>query len=117
MATSINVRLSDELEEDLKRTVEEVKRDTPIGAEVNNSTIVRGALIEFMQKKEDRKNGIVNFSAPFGRLEKDELESIIELSDKIIEYADKEELTDGQKSLVSLLELIRLNVKGLYISK
>lgn len=58
MSTSINVRLSDDLEEKLKKSVEEIKNNTPRGAEVNNSTVVRGALEEFMEKTEEEKNGI-----------------------------------------------------------
>ena len=61
MATSINVRLSDELEQKLKKSVEEIKNNTPRGAEVNNSTVVRGALEEFMEKTEEEKKGIYKF--------------------------------------------------------
>lgn len=61
MATSINVRLSDELEAKLKETVEEIKNNTPRGAEVNNSTVVRGALEEFIEKTEEEKQGIYKF--------------------------------------------------------
>ena len=55
MATSINLRINDELEERLKSKVEEIKKVTPLGAEVNNSTVVRGALIDFFNKI-DREN-------------------------------------------------------------
>ena len=50
MATSINLRLNDELEQRLKEKVEEIKKVTPLGAEVNNSTVVRGALVDFFEK-------------------------------------------------------------------
>lgn len=51
MATSINLRINDELEQKLNEKVEELKRRSPIGAEVNKSTVVRGALIQFLNKK------------------------------------------------------------------
>lgn len=75
MATSINVRLSDELENKLKNTVEEIKNTTPRGAEVNNSTVVRGALEEFMEKAEEEKKGIYKFPIPLN-LEKEEGEKL-----------------------------------------
>ncbi|EHI96991.1 hypothetical protein CDLVIII_0253 [Clostridium sp. DL-VIII] len=74
MATSINVRLSDELEEKLKSTVEEVKKKTPLGAEVNNSTIVRGALEDFIKKIENEEKGIKTVSYNFSELENEEKE-------------------------------------------
>ena len=63
MATSINVRLSDELEESLKNA-------TPRGAEVNNSTIVRGALEDFIENIEEEKEGTYKFPIPLN-LEKE----------------------------------------------
>lgn len=74
MATSINVRLSDELEEKLKSTVEEVKKKTPLGAEVNNSTIVRGALEDFIKKIENEEKGMKIVSYNFSELENEEKE-------------------------------------------
>ena len=74
MATSINVRLSDELEEKLKSTVEEVKKKTPLGAEVNNSTIVRGALEDFFKRIEEEEKGIKNVSYNLSELENEETE-------------------------------------------
>ena len=76
MATSINLRINDELEKKLKEKVEEIKKVTPVGAEVNNSTVVRGALVDFFDKI-DRENAgerSVNFN--FKKLSNEELEEI-----------------------------------------
>ena len=83
MATSINVRLSDELEENLKKTVEEIKNATPRGAEVNNSTIVRGALEEFIENVEEEKRGIYKFPI-YLNLEKEEGEKLQKKLQEII---------------------------------
>lgn len=83
MATSINVRLSDELEENLKKTVEEIKNSTPRGAEVNNSTVVRGALEEFIEKTEEEKQGIYKFPI-YLNLEKEEGQKLQEKLQEII---------------------------------
>lgn len=83
MATSINVRLSDELENNLKKTVEEIKSSTPRGAEVNNSTVVRGALEEFIEKTEEEKQGIYKFPV-YLNLEKEEGENLKKKIEKIV---------------------------------
>lgn len=57
MATSINIRMNDELEMKLKRTLGELKTSTPNGSEVSNSTIIRGALVDFFKKRENEKKG------------------------------------------------------------
>lgn len=76
MATSINLRLNDELEKRLKEKVEEVKKVTPTGAEANNSTVVRGALIEFFDKIDKEKAGerTVNFN--FSKLSDEDLKEM-----------------------------------------
>lgn len=51
MATSINLRINDELEKRLKEKVEELRAKAPIGAEVSNSSVVRGALIDFFNRE------------------------------------------------------------------
>lgn len=73
MATSINLRLNDGLEKRLKEKVEEIKKVTPTGAEANNSTVVRGALIEFFDKIDKKKAGerTVNFN--FSKLSDEDL--------------------------------------------
>ena len=50
MGTSINFRVSDEVESNLKTMIEEIKEKSPRGAEVNNSTIVRANFRRFFQK-------------------------------------------------------------------
>lgn len=57
MATSINLRINDEVEKKLKETVEEVKAISPVGAEVNGSTVVRGALVDYFKRLDREKNG------------------------------------------------------------
>ena len=78
MSTSINVRLSDELEKKLKSTVEQVKRKTPNGAEVNSSTIVRASIEEFIEKNEFSQKGGEVFKVPFWELSEDELKNFLD---------------------------------------
>lgn len=100
MATSINVRLSDELEKKLNDTVKEVKKNTPIGAEVNNSTIVRGALEDFFKRIEDEKKGIVSISFNVNDMNENELNSLNEEMGKIFNmFADKSIEKTGIESL------------------
>lgn len=80
MATSINLRINDELEKKLKEKVKEIKKVTPVGAEVNNSTVVRGALVDFFDKI-DRENAgerSVNFNLrKFTNEELEEIDSLL----------------------------------------
>jgi len=84
MATSINLRINDELEKKLREKVKEIKEVTPVGAEVNNSTVVRGALVDFFDKI-DRENAgerTVNFNLK--KFTNEELEEIYSLLEKTI---------------------------------
>lgn len=76
MATSINLRINDGLEQKLKEKVEEIKKDTPLGAEVNNSTVVRGALIEFFNKIDKEKAGERNVNFNFSKLSDEDLKEM-----------------------------------------
>lgn len=90
MSTSITLRINDELEMNLKRTLRELKTSTPKGAEVNNSTIVRGALVDFLKRLENEKNGEKRVAYNFKKLSYDEVRSIDIMLDKIIKNLDKE---------------------------
>lgn len=116
MSTSINVRLSDELEKELKNTVEQLKFKTPKGAEVNNSTIVRGALEEFIKKINAENNGTFLFPMPLGKLNNDELKKIINTLEVLINK-NLNDSSDGIECLKAFLELVRLKVKGMYIER
>lgn len=88
MATSINLRLNDELEQRLKRKVEEIKKVTPLGAEVNNSTVVRGALIDFFEKIDKENNGEKKISFYPNQFSNEELSNIEKAIDGLIENLD-----------------------------
>lgn len=88
MGTSINLRINDDLEKKLKEKVEEIKKTTPVGAEVNNSTVVRGAIVDFFEKIEKEKNGEKNISFYPKQFSNEELKSIENTFDKIIEGLD-----------------------------
>lgn len=100
MATSINVRLSDELEEKLKKTVEELKKETPLGAEVNNSTIVRGALEEFIINQELKRKGIKEYTLSVGEMSNYELKQAHDMVSGMIKSIDIEAL--GVESINNL---------------
>lgn len=55
MGKYLNVRLTDELEKSLKKVSSEIQ--VPQYAEVNTSTVVRGALEEFIDRREKEKQG------------------------------------------------------------
>lgn len=73
MAKSINLRVNDELEKRLEEKVEEIKKKTPLGAEVNNSTVIRGALIEFFENIDREKEGKRKLEVDLRGLSSDEL--------------------------------------------
>lgn len=100
MATSINVRLSDELEEKLKKTVEELKKETPLGAEVNNSTIVRGALEEFIINQELKRKGIKEYTLSVGEMSNYELKQAHDMVSGMLKSIDIEAL--GVESINNL---------------
>lgn len=84
MATSINLRVNDELEKKLKETVEEIKKNTPLGAEVNNSTVVRGALIDFFNRLEEEKKDIKTVKFNLKAItDKEKLEKLLKASEEI----------------------------------
>lgn len=113
MATSINIRLSDELEEKLKKTVEEVKDQTPLGAEVNNSTVVRGALEDFIKKIEEEKEGIknvsYNLSAIDNEKELEKFDKLLECMFEVIKENNSLETGVSEKILLSILTKIKLH--------
>lgn len=88
MATSINVRLSDDLEKKLKEKVEEIRKSTPVGAEANNSTLIRGALVEFFEKIDRENKGEKNISFYPNQFSNEELHNIENAIDGLIENLD-----------------------------
>lgn len=113
MATSINVRLSDELEEKLKKTVEEVKDIAPLGAEVNSSTIVRGAIEDFIKKIKEEKEGIKNISYNLSEIENEkELErfnKLLESMIKVVKDSNSFENGISEELLLSILTQIKID--------
>lgn len=105
MATSINLRLNDELEKRLKEKVEEIKKVTPLGAEVNNSTVVRGALIDFFNRLEEEKKDIktvkFNLKAINDKEKLEKLQKAIEELSEVFSVGYKEEIELG----INLFEL------------
>lgn len=108
MATSINLRLNDELEKRLKEKVEEIKKVTPLGAEVNNSTVVRGALIDFFEKIDKERNGEKNISFYPNQLSNEELNNISSAFDCILSSIDNfiDEEKVGHYFVFDLLTMI-----------
>jgi len=84
MATSINLRINDELENKLKEKVKEIKKVSPVGAEVNNSTVVRGALVDFFDKIDRENAGERSINFNLRKFTNEELEEIDSLLKKTI---------------------------------
>lgn len=120
MATSINLRLNDELEERLKEKVEEIKKNTPLGAEVNNSTVVRGALIEFFNKLEEEKKEIITVKFDLKAIsDKEKLEKLQEATELLsdvfsVGYAEEVKLGVDLFELNNAINyrLFELNKRG-----
>lgn len=55
MATSINTRIPDELEEKLNILIKDMRKNLPRGVEVTMSSLVRGALEKLIDEYEDQK--------------------------------------------------------------
>lgn len=110
MATSINVRLSDELEKKLNDTVNEVKKNTPIGAEVNNSTIVRGALEDFFNKLEEDKKGIKNVKYDLSILDCKECKEAEEIINNMLNILKNENRSAAEKFIKKIMISIYLDI-------
>lgn len=108
MATSINLRLNDELEKRLKEKVEEIKKVTPLGAEVNNSTVVRGALVDLFEKIDKENKGEKNISFYPNQFSNEELKNISSAFDEILSNIDNfiEEEKAGHYFVFDLLTMI-----------
>lgn len=112
MGTSINFRVSDEVESNLKTMIEEIKEKSPRGAEVNNSTIVRAALEDFFKKHDEDKKGIKTYNIPFGSLSEHDIQMIILMLDGIVKDKNfNESSSKGEKLIISLLHLISLEAE------
>lgn len=102
MATSINLRINDEIEKRLKEKVVEIKKNTPVGAEVNNSTVIRGALIDFFERIDKKKSGERTINFNLRNLTDSELSDIDSLFDSIIEQLEKSNCKKGKAYLGAL---------------
>ena len=117
MATPLNIRLDDEREEALKEILEELKENTPVGSEVNNSTIMRGALDKFKKDISEEKQGIRKISYKLNNLNEKELNYLLlnvledfkKYSDEICKIDDKDtQFVDEEPSETKIIELQKL---------
>lgn len=76
---SMNIRISSELEEKMKKLQTEVARNLPRGAEVTMSSLVRGAIEKLIEEFEEEKNFIITTKTPLLEASKEELECLKEL--------------------------------------
>lgn len=108
MATSINLRLNDELEKKLNDKVEEIKKESPTGAEANNSTFIRGALIDFFEKLDKKSLGEKNISFYPKQLSNEELKNTIRAFDDMIDNLDNfiDEEKAGHNFVYDMLTMI-----------
>lgn len=116
MATGLNVRVSDELDIKLRQSMEEVKSKSPLGAEVSNSTIIRGALEDFIRKIQDDKEGVKTVSYNLSKFEDKELDRLNDLLENMAN------LLKGNKSLneenaENLLSRVLLKIKSDYLKE
>lgn len=88
MGTSINLRINDDLEKKLKEKVDEIKKITPVGAEVNNSTVVRGALVDFFDKIDKENKGEKSIPFNLTQMSDKELRKIEDTFDEILNGLD-----------------------------
>lgn len=89
MATSLNIRLDDEREEKLKELVEDLRIKKQLGAEINNSTVIRGALDKFIEENENEKKGIKRINVSLNSLTEKELNYLVaKVLPDLYEYQD-----------------------------
>lgn len=79
MATSINTRIPDELEEKLNMLIKDIRKDLPRGVEVTMSSLVRGGLEKLIDEYEEENNFIVTTKTPLLEASRDELKCLREL--------------------------------------
>ena len=88
MATSINLRVNDEVEKKLKETVGGIKAISPVGAEVNNSTVLRGALVDFLKRLDKEKSGEKSISFNLKQMKDKEVFKVDETLRNMLEGLD-----------------------------
>lgn len=110
MATSLNFRLNDELQKKLEDTVKEVKQRTPLGAEVSNSTVVRGALEDFFKRIEEEKQGIVKLDFNVSKYSEEELTKLKKILKQLIEQFDIENIEKNSVESDVVLLLMRIQL-------
>lgn len=109
----LTIRLSEEMQRKLEDTCSMVKRKTPTGAEVNNSTIARGALEELFKKIEEEKNEVVKVSVPLIDTKKEELEETLVMLETMLNSIDEQKLIyENSKRTISAIKLLKTRIKG-----
>ena len=111
MATSINFRINDKLEQKLNETVEELKKTSPLGAEVNASTVVRGALTEFLTKFEEREKEPWGYDMKTKQITARVDEQLLEEVNSIIEKFNKESTSGAELNLTAV---VRYSLKNMF---
>lgn len=83
---TIRARVSDELEERLEDIIEEVKKESVGGVEINMSTVIRYALDNYIKEYEERKKGISTVKFNINEItSKEKLEAIKEAANTLSE--------------------------------
>lgn len=119
----VNVRINDELQGKLDKLICDMQKELPRGAEVNISSLIRGALEQIIEDYEDEKNLVVTAKLPLGDASLGELKAMEELKvneraklmEKSIAYMEGKSVNDVSKidndKLKKDLDLIDLMIK------
>ncbi|MGN2349429.1 hypothetical protein ACTFH7_13105 [Clostridium cagae] len=112
----IRARVSDEFEAKLNETVERVQNNTPTGAEANTSTIIRGAIEDFIQRIQEEEKGIKTLKIDVENLNNEQLEIIKIAFNKIASIEEKKEhknITFKNQLLNIIYDVYRRDIENL----
>lgn len=116
MSKAINIRLSEEMQKKLNKTIKELQTRTLPGAEVNNSTIIRAALEYFFLEMEDNQlqeeGQLIKFRFDINKYSHKELvkaEDFLEkITEKIVDDYIHIQHRDAEVDILRILMEIRL---------
>lgn len=114
----VRVRITEETEKKLQETVTKISKNAPLGAEVNHSTVVRGAIEDFLNKVEEEEKGIERISYNITNLKEEELkefDNYLSKFNKEIEDGEENNVTQVLKLIIAKLKYSYLVEKGKYI--
>lgn len=108
MSKMIRARISDDLKERLEQEIKKIKEEAPLGVKVNESTVLRGAIIEFLNKFEEGEKEQWRYEMGTKQISARVDEQLLEEVNSIIEEFNRES-TNG--AMLDLASVVRYSLK------